>query len=108
MKVSIRPGFLVVVGASLLLAGCAEPAYVAAPPPVVSQPGYVVVSQPPPPAPQQVVVASPGPNYIWVPGYWAWQGRWVWVSGAWVARPRPQVVWVPGYWSHRSHGYIWV
>ncbi len=89
------------------LTGCVEPAP-PPPPPVVSQPAPVIVAQAPPAPAQEVVVASPGVGYVWVPGYWSWQGRWVRVSGAWVARPHAHAVWVPGYWAHRPHGYVWI
>src|SRR5207244_4305311 len=37
-----------------------------------------------PPSPQvEVVPVAPGPEYVWVPGYWAWSGGGVWVGGRW-------------------------
>jgi hypothetical protein len=66
-----------------------------------------------PPVPRvEVVAVSPGPAWVWVPGYWNWNGRaYVWIGGryvdadpgfVWVA-PRyvhrgPRVVYVRGYW----------
>ena len=73
----------------------------------VSPPADIVVSEAPPPPAHEVIVASPGPAYSWVPGYWSWQGRWVWVRGAWVIRPDAHAVYVPGRWVHRGHGYVW-
>ncbi len=88
-------------GALMLLAGCAEePAYVS--------PGEQVISQPPPPPPAEAVIPAPAPGYVWISGYWSWQGRWVWVPGAWAVRPHPHAYWVPGHWVHRGHGYIWI
>jgi hypothetical protein len=65
----------------------------------------------PPAAPPQVEVVpvSPGPNYYWVPGYWAWRGGgWIWIRGTWVLPPRHGAVWVSGHWAHHGHGYVWV
>lgn len=64
---------------------------VGVPAPVVVAPAPVVVNPPvyPAPAPEVAVPVSPGPDYIWVPGYWS-----VGVGGR---------VWVPGVWQH--HGY---
>jgi WXXGXW repeat (2 copies) len=75
---------------------------------VVYVPGPPPVTTPPPAPPQEAVVVSPGPEYVWQPGYWSWQGRWVWVRGAWVIRPHAGAVWVPGHWLHRGHGYVWI
>ncbi len=88
--------------ALLLGSGCVEHrvVYVQGPPPVVTVP--------PPAPPQETVVVSPGPAYVWQPGYWSWQGRWVWIKGAWVLQPRAGAVWVPGHWVHRGHGYVWI
>ena len=107
------------VGATLMLlaAGCVErrvyvPVYQAPPPgtAVVAQapPGTVVVEQAPPAPPAEVVTVAPGPEYYWVPGYWSWQGRWVWMRGAWTVRPRPGAVWVGGYWAPHPRGRVWV
>ena len=44
----------------------------------------------------EYVPFAPGPGYRWVPGYWSWDGSWVWVSGEWrpyvyyYARPYPR------------------
>lgn len=65
-----------------------------------------------PPPPSTVVVnsavLSPGPDYVWVAGYWAWDGfRWVWMPGQWVLPPCPGAIWIGGYWRGGvwSHGY---
>ena len=62
----------------------------------------------PPPMPDEVVV-SPGPEYVWIPGCWEWNGwRWVWVRGHWGYPPYRGAVWVGGYWGHRGGGRYWV
>ncbi|MGA2959430.1 MAG: YXWGXW repeat-containing protein [Thermodesulfobacteriota bacterium] len=39
-------------------------------------------------------VPPPPPQHIWIQGYWAWNGRWVWQPGYWVIPPRPYAKWV--------------
>jgi hypothetical protein len=51
-----------------------------------------------------------GSQYVWVPGYWAWDNdrqNYIWVSACWRAAP-PNMYWVPGYWSHVANGWEWV
>lgn len=113
------------IGAALST-GCVErrvvyvPAYQA-------QPGYVYQAQPgspsppeassgqvvaqAPPAPQvEVVPVAPGPEYVWMPGFWSVGvgGGWVWVGGHYGIRPRPHAVWVTGHWARHRHGYVWI
>jgi hypothetical protein len=80
------------------------------PPPPDHQPKTPppVVTVKPPPPPFEVIPVAPGPVYVWTPGYWSWQGSWVWVRGAWVMPPRPKAVWVNGHWVYHHHGYTWV
>jgi WXXGXW repeat (2 copies) len=82
----------------------------ATPPPVIAPaaPAPALIVQQPPAPQVEVIPAPPGPEYYWVPGYWNWQGRWVWVSGVYVHRPHPHAVWVNGYWAHRRGGYVWM
>ncbi len=103
---------MLVVGlaASLLSSGCVHRrVYVTTTQSVgPSTPDEVVVAQTPPPPAVEGISPSPGPTYVWVPGYWAWQGRWVWVRGEWFLPPRPRAAWVPGHWNHHHRGYVWV
>ncbi|MBV9491171.1 MAG: YXWGXW repeat-containing protein [Verrucomicrobia bacterium] len=65
-----------------------------APPPAVVEPA------PPPP---------PGVRYVWVPGYWHWNGyRWTWRKGHYTTRPRPSAAWVPAHYSRRDGGWVYV
>jgi WXXGXW repeat (2 copies) len=80
----------------------------------------VRVYAPLPPIRHERVLVRPGPNYVWVPGYWRWEGRrYAWIAGTWVLPPRPGAIWVGprviyryhhpyyygGYW--RYHGRRW-
>ena len=72
-------------------------------------PPPTVVEQTPPPPQVEVVPVAPGPDYYWVPGYWAWRGRvWVWVRGCWASRPYTGAVWISGVWVRHGHGWVWV
>jgi hypothetical protein len=63
-----------------------------------------------PPAPiVETRVVSPGPAFVWVPGYYAWQrSAYVWVPGRWVRAPRARAVWVPARWVHDRRGWFFV
>jgi WXXGXW repeat (2 copies) len=70
----------------------------------------VVVRIGPPPA---AVVERPGPplhaGWVWIPGYYRWDGhRYIWRPGYWARPPRPHAVWVPGRWVPRGGGWVWV
>jgi hypothetical protein len=86
--------------------GATPSAEVVTAPPTAS--AEVVVQEPPPPLRTEVIVEPPGPGYVWTPGYWSWQGRWVWIGGRYVVRPHPHAVWVTGRWVRRGHGHVWV
>jgi YXWGXW repeat-containing protein len=68
----------------------------------------VSISVAPPPIPVYVQPPIPGPGYIWVPGYWAWdEDDYYWVPGTWVLPPTIGYLWTPGYWHWRDSGYYW-
>ena len=51
-----------------------------------------------PPALQVEVTPEARPGYLWVPGYWNWEGRrHVWVAGSW-ERERPGYAYAPPTW----------
>jgi hypothetical protein len=77
------------------------------------------VAEPVAPARKEVEEAPPAPlietipfqanaNYFWVPGYWTWNGSWVWVRGRWVVRPWRGAIWVSGHWVKHGKSYAWV
>lgn len=70
---------------------------------------YIVAPEgPPPPFNEEEALNSPSPNYVWIPGHWAWNGKWDWVKGHWRIPPHEKSVWVPGHWEKRDHGWIWI
>src|SRR5256885_6727814 len=95
---------LTLIGSLLLSAGCVERRVVVRERVPAAPPGETVIVTEAPPAPQtEVIPVAPGPDYVWVGGYWRREGpRWVWAPGRWTLRPRPAAVWVPGHWvAHR-------
>jgi hypothetical protein len=81
---------------------------------IVAQPAApareVIVVQPsqPPAARVEVRTASPGPDYVWVPGSYEFRdGQWEWTAGRWVVPERPAAIWEPGHWEKVPGGYIW-
>jgi len=69
-----------------------------------------VVVQATPPIPIVEHPASPpGPGYVWLGGYYRWNGvRYVWVPGHYATPPRPDVQWVPAHWVTRNGGWVFV
>ncbi len=61
----------------------------------------ISVSFGPPAIPYYVQPPAPGPNYIWTPGYWAYDpgNGYYWVPGTWVLAPQYGLLWTPGYWG---------
>ncbi len=71
---------------------------------------YIVAPNAPPAEVKEVITErpDPGPNWVWRPGHWSWQGGWVWIRGHWVNPPHPAAEWVPGHWVNRPHGWVWI
>jgi hypothetical protein len=61
----------------------------------------------PPAAVVETIPANPGAGYVWVGGYWTWNGaKYVWVPGGYV---RHAGAWVAGHWRHvPGSGWYWV
>lgn len=69
---------------------------------------FVSVSVGPPLLPVYVPPPMPGAGYVWVPGYWAWDGSdYYWVPGTWVLPPTVGLLWTPGYWGWSDGVYVW-
>lgn len=63
----------------------------------------------PPPLPVYVQPPLPGPDYVWTPGYWAWDdlaGAYYWVPGSWMLAPRPGLLWTPPWWGWQEGLYV--
>ncbi|HEY3173286.1 MAG TPA: YXWGXW repeat-containing protein [Thermoanaerobaculia bacterium] len=89
------------------------------PPPVPPLPGLEIRigRQAPPRIRRERRTARPGRDYIWVEGFWDWQGdNWVWIPGRWVVPEGGRRVhwvraryvreyggwrYVPGHWSNQ-------
>ncbi len=63
----------------------------------------------PPAIPVYAQPLCPGPDFIWVPGYWAWDPDYgyYWVPGMWLLAPYPGALWTPGYWVWNDGVYVW-
>ncbi len=76
-----------------------------------AQAGVVAPAEPPASIVENQPAERPtGGQFVWVPGYWAWDSErngYIWVSGCWRAAP-PNRYWVPGYWSRVPEGWEWV
>ena len=68
----------------------------------------VVVEAPPPPR-VEIVGVAPGPDFIWIGGFWGWDhGRYVWREGRWGHGPYRGARWEGGHWDHVRGGHVWV
>lgn len=60
----------------------------------------VQIGQPPPPPRAYRVPPPPGPDYVWVEGYWYPQGhRYTWHDGYWTYPPYAGAYWVAPYYE---------
>jgi hypothetical protein len=67
--------------------------------------GGTVVAVAPPEARVEVVGVAPAAGYVWIPGYWNWNGSaHVWVGGYWAAG-RPGYYWAPHAWVRYGGGW---
>jgi len=69
----------------------------------------VTVAFPPPDLPVYAQPVCPGPNFLWTPGYWAWDpdfDDYYWVPGTWVLAPESGFFWTPGYWAWGGNGFV--
>ena len=63
-----------------------------------------------PPAPVvEARVVAPGAGWVWVPGYYAWDGvAYVWTPGSWRLPPSGRRVWVAPHWQQERRGWFFV
>ena len=60
----------------------------------------ITASIAPPPLPVYSQPPIPGPGFVWIPGYWSWDGaEWYWVPGFWETPPQIGYYWTPPYWA---------
>jgi hypothetical protein len=86
---------ILIFGALVYIQCATSGGYVTTP---VEAPALKVENRPP----------APGPAYVWVEGYWAWNGHsYVWKKGKWVKR-KPDYVWKKGHWKSTPRGWKWV
>ena len=88
----------------------------------VGAPGSQTVASSPPEKLYEQMTPSPGYGYVWLDGYWHWNGyEWAWVNGRWERQQEGlvyvepfydyvagQYVYTPGYWSRPErlpHGW---
>jgi WXXGXW repeat (2 copies) len=75
------------------------------------QAGIVAPNEPPADIKENPALEKPkGSDYVWIPGYWAWDAErkdYVWVSGCWRIPPA-NMSWIPGYWNKVPKGWQWV
>lgn len=65
----------------------------------IAPPALPIYEQPP----------LPGPDYVWIPGYWSWDddyGDYFWVPGTWVLAPSPGYLWTPAWWGWDNGLYV--
>jgi hypothetical protein len=79
--------------------------------PVTANAGIAIglsVNFAPPELPVYEQPPIPAPGYIWVPGYWSWDGGdYYWVPGTWALAPVVGYLWTPGYWGWGGGAYLW-
>ena len=98
------------------LTGCVvreEPAPVAVapatPPAPAAEPadGDTIATDAPPADAVEVQPPAPGPDFVWVGGYWGWGGgRYYWHRGYWNRPPYGYHVWVRDRWVYGPRGYV--
>jgi hypothetical protein len=73
----------------------------------VAQAADVIVRVAPPRAVVEHRGRAPSRDYVWIPGYYRWEGRrYAWERGRWERPPHRHARWVAPRWSHRNHGYV--
>jgi hypothetical protein len=99
---------MLITATFIAVAAAAAPT-LAAPP--VAHPVAWIAHEAPPPL-REEHAPPPRHGYVWVPGYWTWQGRhYVWHAGTWV-RERHGYHYVTPTWVERNghwefHGGRW-
>ena len=92
------------VAAALMVCGT-----IAASPACATPRGRVYVRVAPPAPIIETRAVAPGPGYLWLPGFYRWNGAaYAWAPGRWERAPRARAVWVPGRWVRERRGWYFV
>jgi hypothetical protein len=71
--------------------------------------GRVYVRTGPPTPIVETRIGAPGPGFVWVPGYYRWDGRaYAWAPGRWDRPPRARARWEPAHWQRDRRGWYFV
>jgi hypothetical protein len=101
-----RLGFLVGL-AALMLGVFATGCYIS---PAVGVDAEYEVSGPPPAVQDEAVVVQPGPEFVWIGGYWNWDVRaktFTWRGGRWERPPHAHAVWEAPHYELRNGHHYW-
>jgi hypothetical protein len=104
---SVNPFRVLLLVAALLVGLCAAGCYVRAAAPGIE--ADYEVDGPPPPVREEVVVTQPGPEFIWVPGYWDWDlgvRHYAWREGRWERAHRGERWVAPAYELRNNRHYL--
>ena len=68
----------------------------------------ITVGFAPPALPIYEQPVCPAPDYMWTPGYWAWDSDfndYYWVPGTWVLAPEVGLLWTPPWWGWNGSAF---
>jgi hypothetical protein len=76
---------------------------------VEQQPEYVVVQEAPPAIIVERRSSPPSGEYIWIDGYWHWNGhQYGWQAGHWTRPPHEHAVWIAPRYERHEKGYRYI
>jgi hypothetical protein len=89
-----------------LVAAISVPAAAQIPiPPLPHMEIHIAHSAPPRPR-AEYRAEMPGPGYVWVKGFWNWDGdQWVWIPGRWDRPAGVDVTWVDPHYFREEGGW---
>lgn len=68
------------------------------------------VDGPPPPLQDEVVITQPGPEFLWIGGFWDWDAgarHYVWKAGRWERPPRAGATWIAPHYEMRANRHYY-